>query len=150
VTVLVTERAVQSESGSRVRVRLEEGPDRVRVTWLCGETRSFEPAALRATVRHLETAARYPQAWFEGRDSNGKRFYARIEDDRFYADAVPSGGASVPWSSLRDALLDTTPEVAEGDEEVPEPPEEPEPYQPPAAITNPPATRRRGWLSRGR
>lgn len=79
--------------------------DEVVVTWVCGDTRTFDVDDLEQAVAHVRSS-KDSGAWVELTDSGGERFYAQVANgvlrvtDNVHA-AAPRG---LPWRELRKTL----------------------------------------------
>jgi hypothetical protein len=102
--IRVVERAVATadDVDGDVGVRRDNG--HIRVAWTCGGTREFSPEDLTEAIGHIEALQEHPDVWFEGTDSNGHDFMARVVDGELYAGDSPTENDHVPWKALRKAL----------------------------------------------
>jgi hypothetical protein len=75
----------------------------VSIVWTCGHTRSFTPEDLEETIAHLDTMQEFPEAWFEGTDSDGESFVARLVDGELYASDTCQQADHVAWRALKKA-----------------------------------------------
>lgn len=92
-----------------VAVHVRDG--RIIVDWLGADCRrrSFTPEDLAEAVRYVELLAGLAdghEVWMQLHDSDGRRFAARLADDRFYADErVHDEAPNVAWSTFKRALI---------------------------------------------
>lgn len=99
----VVERAIPADGGE-VGVRVEFGGNLV-IKWLCGDTRTFDAAKLAETIADIELFVECPDVWYEGVDSRGRMFYAKVVAGELYANTVTADGSHhVNWVDLKRAL----------------------------------------------
>lgn len=103
MSVHITERAVRTDVG-QVAVRDADGG--IQVRWFCGETRLFEPAAVKQHLKHLEFLEDHPDVWLTVKDSRRESLALRVEDGELHAANVSTDwdGDSVPFRDLRKAI----------------------------------------------
>lgn len=84
--------------------------EHVKITWVCGATRTFSPDDLREAISTFEMLATYGDGvplWMDNRDSTGVRYCVRLSEGRMHGD--DSTGAresySVPWATFKKALV---------------------------------------------
>jgi hypothetical protein len=102
--IRVVERAVTTADDVDGDVGVRTDEEGVAITWVCGGRRVFAPEDLEETIGHLEVLQAFPDVWFEGADSNGTTFMARVVDGELYAnDSRAEDGDHVPWGPLKKA-----------------------------------------------
>lgn len=100
----IVEWGVPAGEGREVMVRRDR-EDSVRVTWVCGDARTFSLADLEQAMGHIDAVKDFGDVWVEHKDTHGYRFFGRVIDGEFYADTHTGGdGYHVPWDLLKKAL----------------------------------------------
>lgn len=92
-----TEWTVSDREGTVTVAKLAN--DRIRITWLCGDTRTFSADGLEAAIDHVERMAEVTgDVPVTMKDTPGYGFNARLDDGRLYAaNAGQHGSQSVKW-----------------------------------------------------
>lgn len=98
-----TEEAIPAESGNELTVR--RFPDRVNVTWTCGDSVDLNWSRLTEAIAYVEMFD--PDVWTYQQSSDGTGFSTRLDGDRLYispGDVRSAGIEVVHWSELKAAL----------------------------------------------
>lgn len=89
---------------------VERTEDEIVIHWVCGATRTFEPATLKRALEHFDLVMANDGAgdlWFNDRDSANAGYIARLDDGNFMAhdSMMPTDEAHrVPWDEFNAAL----------------------------------------------
>jgi hypothetical protein len=109
VSLSVVEYAVKDDEGDARSTLVKNYGNSVRITWLCGDARTFSKETLPTLVYAVDAMAKTGSeelTFFK--DSNGYKVYVLLMDGTLYADThtfeVSDASVGVPWADLKKAI----------------------------------------------